>query len=83
MTLTNQEMYNEIKLVMTTDLYNWLKTEFSDICSNGDIIINSNIDDMYNNISIPLTKLNLISYIYDRWKESYLSGKAADPWWAS
>ena len=34
--LTNQQMLAEIRIVFTPYLYRWMKTQSSDICSNGD-----------------------------------------------
>ena len=58
-----------------------MKEHFSDICSNGDRIINQHLDDMYNNQLIE--EYQLIDYIYDVWKNQYVEGLKADPWWAS
>ena len=76
-----QEMYNQLQNAMTDDLYDWLKTEYSDVCSNGDIIINNHLDNMYNNVSI--TELTLIDHIYNKWQTHYVNGHIANPWWAS
>lgn len=78
---TNEQMYLELQTAMTEDLYLFLKKHFSDICSNGDLIINSHIKMMYANKII--TDLNLIDSIYYVWQEYYVQGLAADPWWAS
>ena len=83
MSLTNLEMYTEMKNKVTEDLYEWLKTEFSDVCSHGDRIINSHIDNMYNKIEIPPNNLIYFNYIYNAWKENYMNNIEANPWWAS
>jgi len=42
-------MFNIIKSNFTEDLYKWMKIQFSDICSNGDIVINDLLDDLHLN----------------------------------
>ena len=80
MTKTNDTMYSELQTAMTEDLYHFLKDHFIDVCSNGDIIINRHIDNIYNNIII--TDLYLINYVYNVWQEYYVMGLEPDPHWA-
>jgi hypothetical protein len=81
MTKTNNTMYSELQTAMTEDLYHFLKHHFIDVCSNGDIIVNRHIDNIYNNIII--TDLYLINYVYDVWQEYYIMGLQPDPYWAN
>jgi hypothetical protein len=80
MTKTNNTMYSELQTAMTEYLYNFLKHHFIDVCSNGDIIVNRHIDNIYNNIII--TDLYLINYVYDVWQEYYIMGLQSDSYWA-
>jgi hypothetical protein len=88
MALTDLEMYNVLRSEMTDDLYTWMKIQYKDVCSNGDVMINMYLDNLYqdnlnNTITIPTLELRFIVYVYKDWKELYLKGVDADPWWAS
>lgn len=80
-TLTNEQMYNELIAVYDDNLHKYMKTQFSDICSNGDIIINNHLNNMNNKNQI--TDFKLIDYIYDVYINDFLVGNPPDPWWAS
>lgn len=70
-------------------LYKWLKTEYSDICSKGDCIINSMLDGIYfdkgkNILDIAKEDPYLVNtYLVNRYVRGFLRGRAPDPWWAS
>jgi hypothetical protein len=77
-----------------TKSYEWLKKEYSDVCSGGDVIINKLLDATnknkltWNDI-INLSegysedeKLYFIDHIFQSYK-GYLEGREPDPWWAS
>ena len=88
MALTYLEMYDVLRAEMTDDLYNWMKTQYKDVCSYGDVMINMYLDNLYqdkmnNTITILTVELRFIVYVYKDWKELYLKGVEADPWWAS
>ena len=88
MALTDLEMYNVLRTKMTDDLYNWIKIQYKNVCSNGDVMINMYLDNLYqDNINNTITNLTVelrfIAYVYNDWKEVYLKGVDADPWWAS
>ena len=80
-TLTNEQMYNELIAVYDDNLHKYMKTQFSDICSNGDIIINNHLNNMNNKNQI--TDFKLMDYIYDVYINDFLVGNPSDPWWAS
>ena len=76
-------MYN----VFNNDIYEWMKIEYEDVCSDGDVKINKLLDIIYLNklnkehegllpqtLSIPDDMLRYISYIYDSYNEHYLMG---------
>ena len=79
--LTNEQMYNKLITVYDDDLHKYMKTQFSDICSNGDIIINNHLNNM--NQKNQITDFKLMDYIYDVYINEYLVGNPPDPWWAS
>jgi hypothetical protein len=85
--ITDVEMFDIIKTNFTNELYEWMKIEFSDKCSNGDLCINELLDDlnsMYNiknKVEIPID-IKFINYIYDRYINNYLKGENPDPFWA-
>ena len=88
MELTNLEMYDVLRAEMTDDLYNWMKIQYKDVCSHGDVMINRYLDNLRqdnknNTITIPILDLSFIVYVYKDWKGLYLKGADADPWWAS
>ena len=85
--ITETEMFDIIKKNFTDDLYNWMKIEFSDVCSSGDVYINKLLDDLnlvYNikNKTDLSIESKYINYIYDAYKNSYLKGIQPDPLWA-
>ena len=87
---TEEDMFNIIKTNFTANLYNWMKAEFSDVCSNGDVCINKLLDELnsiYNiknktDVSCDMRQVCFINYIYDRYINNYLKGDAPDPFWA-
>jgi|LakMenEpi03Aug12_release.lakeMendotaPanAssembly.Ray.scaffolds.fasta_scaffold1025006_2 hypothetical protein len=85
------KMFYIIKSNFTEDLYKWMKIQFLDICSNGDIIINNLLDDLNSHNKLINEKefskyvqyVQYIPYIYDLYINNYLKGESANPWWAS
>ena len=80
-----EDMYSELKLIFTLDFYESAKIEFSDVCSLGDICINTILDDL-NDICIKKIENEekyedsfYIGNIYDFYKDVYLVGKAPNP----
>lgn len=82
-----EDLYNKIN----NDSYEWLKIQYSDICTCGDKIINSILDEMYNlkNYEIDYDEIENnkeeYNYYYDHILESYedyMSGIDCDPLWA-
>lgn len=82
--ITEIDMFNIIKTNFTNELYEWMKIEFSDVCSNGDVCINKLLDDLNSMYSQKneVETIEYISYIYDRYINNYLKGKNPDPFWA-
>ena len=85
--ITEEEMFDIIKNNFTDELYKWMKTEFSDVCSNGDECINKLLDDLKSvyiikNETEILFDTKFISNIYNRYINNYLKGEKPDPWWA-
>ena len=93
--LTHKQMLAELRLVFTPHLYKWMKTQFSDICSNGDRCINNLLDELdkfYNKKTI--CKLNIdmeymeyietryIEYIYSFYIDSFMKDEDPFPFWA-
>jgi len=71
--------------VFNTDnnIYKWMKTYYSDICSNGDIVINMILDKLNNKITI-FTKeeSNFIDHIYSTYINNYNKDEEPNTWWA-
>ena len=63
-------MFDVIKNNFTDELYKWMKIEFSDVCSNGDVCINELLDEINsvynikNKIEMSID-IEFINYIYD------------------
>ena len=75
----------ELKKISTTEL-KWLKKEYSDVCSDGDIIINEILNDLLANT--PIDKMNkknyevyYVNHILASHKQC-LDGEDPDPYWA-
>ena len=83
---TEAEMFDIIQTNFTPELYTWMKREFSDVCSHGDVAINKLLDKLYhvyvlkNKTEEMETKY--ISSIYNTYVGSYLEGAEPDPFWA-
>ena len=90
--LTNKQMLAEIRIVFTPYLYRWMKTQFSDICSNGDRCINNLLDELdkfYNkkticklNIDMEYIETRYIEYIYSFYIDSFMKDEDPFPFWA-
>jgi hypothetical protein len=85
--ITKEEMFDIIKNNFTDELYKWMKIQFSDVCSNGDVCINRLLDNMnsiYNikneNEILYDEDIDYIDYIYDAYINNYLEGKSPTPW---
>ena len=77
------DIIKKLKDIFTNKLYKYLKIHFSDVCSNGDIIINKILDKLINNSnSFTKDELKYTSYIWDVYNEYYLKNKESDPFWA-
>ena len=82
------EMLNIIQTNFTAELYTWMKREFSDVCSNGDVAINKLLDELYdvyvlkNKTDVEKMETTYISSIYNTYIGSYLEGYVPDPFWA-
>jgi len=76
-------MFNNIKENFTKNLYDWMKINFSDVCSSGDVLINNLLDELYSNKEIQIKPewLNYIEHVYDAYN-NYLKDKAPNPFWA-
>jgi len=84
--MTEAEMFNIIQTNFTAKLYHWMKREFSDVCSDGDVAVNKLLDELYavyvlknKNEEMEIT---YISDIYNTYIGSYLQGYDPDPYWA-
>ena len=67
MTLTDLEMYNVLRTKMTDDLYNWMKIQYKDVCSNGDVVINIHLDNLYqDNLNNTITIPTLMHDLYNK-----------------
>ena len=79
------KMYYIIKSNFTEDLYKWMKIQFLDVCTDGDIIINNLLDDLHshNKLKNKREVIGFIPIIYDVYINNYLKGIAANPWWAN
>jgi len=90
--LTRKQMLAELRLVFTPHLYKWMKTQFSDICSNGDRYINTFLDELdkfYNkknicklNIDMEYIEMQYIEYIYSFYIDSFMKDEDPFPFWA-
>jgi hypothetical protein len=84
--LDETEMFNIIKEKLTEDLdlYDWMKRQFSDVCSSGDVVINELLDELKFNKEIQIKEewMNYIIYVYNIYIENYLNGEDPDPFWA-
>ena len=82
------EMLNIIQTNFTAELYVWMKREFSDVCSHGDVAINKLLDELYdvyvlkNKTDVEEMETTYISSIYNTYIGSYLEGYDPDPFWA-
>jgi hypothetical protein len=80
--LTESEMFEIIKKNFTDDLYKWMKIEFSDICSCGDIYINElldNLNSVYNikdntELICDPKYIYYIDHIYGAYINNYIKG---------
>ena len=84
--MTEAEMLNIIQTNFTAELYVWMKREFSDVCSHGDVAINKLLDKLYD-VYVLKNKTEemetiYISSIYNTYIGSYLEGAEPDPFWA-
>ena len=84
---TEEQMLDIIKNKFTNELYLWMKRQFSDVCSYGDVSINNILDDLNSVYNIKNKKelsveLKYIDYIYDAYINMYLLNKDPDPFWA-
>ena len=85
---TEDEMFNEIFLNFSPELYKWMKTQFSDVCSNTDVkihIILEELNKVCNLKTIDRTNIefnDVIYYIYDVYTNNFLKGENPDPFWA-
>ena len=87
--MTEAEMFDIIQTNFTAELYVWMKREFSDVCSHGDVAINKLLDKLYDVYVLKKTKeeeeemeTTYISPIYNTYIGSYLEGAEPDPFWA-
>ena len=85
--LDNDMMLEIIKEKMTPELYSWMKRQFSNVCSNGDVCINNLLDDMnevycLKNKFVITAEPKYIDYIYDAYINLYCNNKDPNPWWA-
>ena len=86
--MTEAEMLDIIQTNFTPELYDWMKREFSDVCSNGDVAINKLLDELYhiyvlkNKTEEEEMETTYISSIYNTYIGSYLEGAEPDPFWA-
>jgi hypothetical protein len=84
--LSVSDMFHALKTVYTEELHQWLKTEFSDVCSNGDVYINQLLDDLHSFHILKKQEIRLdtqnfyVSHIYDRYLNNYLVGQGPNPW---
>ena len=84
--MTEAEMLDIIQTNFTPELYDWMKREFSDVCSHGDVTINKLLDKLYD-VYVLKNKTEemettYISSIYNTYIGSYLEGAEPDPFWA-
>lgn len=79
MELQQQYKLNKLRNNFTDHLYKWMKIEFSDICSDGDVIINRILDRLKDGLDQEIDDLEYIEYVYDAYNEKYLQGDRADP----
>ena len=88
--MTEAEMLNIIQTNFTAELYTWMKREFSDVCSHGDVTINKLLDKLYD-VYVLKNKTKeeeeemettYVSHIYNTYIGSYLEGAEPDPFWA-
>ena len=84
-------MFSIIRSYYTPHLHNWMKKQYCDVCSSGDVIINKILDelnDFYNLKKISvfnknlLYNSNLIEYIYSDYDNHYMKDVEPDPFWA-
>jgi len=58
-----------------------MKKHYSDVCSNGDIMINRLIDKYKNQKRAMLEELNYIHNLYSTYIDMYKKELNADPYW--
>jgi hypothetical protein len=86
---TPQLMLEELKTKYTPEIHSWLKTQYIDICSDGDVIINSILNQLNKYMNKNITDIDItgkeyfIEHIYGSYINVYLKGMEPDPWWAS
>jgi len=74
--------------IFNTDdnLYNWMKIQYMDVCSNGDVIINKILDKLNNKdhyLEVNMEEIKYITHIIDTYNDCYLKKQIANPYWAS
>jgi len=64
-------------------IYYWMKKQYRDCCSNGDIMINSMIEKYYTNEHATPDELEYFYHLYDTYK-SHINDPSIppNPWWA-
>jgi len=78
----NSQLYLEIlRNIFTSEIYRWLKYNYSNVCSNGDVIINNILDNIISggNVLIEDQNMRFIDYIFESYLE-YLDDYESDPW---
>jgi len=83
--LSKEEIYSRLKVVFNSDIYDWMKIQYCDVCSNGDVAINFILEQMNSQIDISVKDENLtyITHIYDTYLMEYLLNYKPNPFWAS
>lgn len=67
---------------LDNNLYKYMKKHYSDICSNGDIMINRLIDKYNNQTIATLDELYYIYHLYSTYIDMYKKGVEANTFWA-
>ena len=85
--IETKEMFAILKNNYTDELHAWMKTQFSDVCSNMDKIINNMLDKLNKKKDLIFEDFSkydqdCIIYIYDFYIKNYIKGDTADPFWA-
>ena len=93
---TPQEMLQTLKTNYTIELHNWLKIQYMDVCSDGDIIINNILNQLnkymrkeFSDNTYTITTIDnvgdrvwyFVEHIYSSYND-YLDGNEPNPWWA-